>query len=50
MPGNDTYQRLIALLDTTETPYLLIDHESPGPEVPAAPKEPHRHERNACLA
>ena len=28
MPHPDTYQRLIALLDSTQTPYLLIDHDS----------------------
>ncbi|WP_431775581.1 YbaK/EbsC family protein [Streptomyces cucumeris] len=30
MPGHDTYQRLITLLDTTRTPYRLIDHEPEG--------------------
>ncbi|WP_431040785.1 YbaK/EbsC family protein [Streptomyces sp. P1-3] len=30
MPGNDTYQRLITLLDATQTPYRLIDHEPDG--------------------
>ncbi|MFI5689066.1 YbaK/EbsC family protein [Streptomyces sp. NPDC051636] len=30
MPDNDTYQRLITLLDTTQTPYQLIDHEPDG--------------------
>ncbi|MGW2250762.1 YbaK/EbsC family protein [Kitasatospora sp. NPDC001660] len=30
MPDDDTYQRLIALFDTTRTPYRLIDHEPDG--------------------
>ncbi|WP_432012215.1 YbaK/EbsC family protein [Streptomyces cucumeris] len=30
MPGHDTHQRLITLLDTTRTPYRLIDHEPEG--------------------
>ncbi|MER7792147.1 YbaK/EbsC family protein [Streptomyces sp. NPDC097640] len=30
MPDHDTYQRLITLLDTTRTPYRLIDHEPDG--------------------
>ncbi|MFI1330589.1 YbaK/EbsC family protein [Streptomyces sp. NPDC020845] len=30
MPYPDTYQRLIALFDTTQTPYRLIDHEPDG--------------------
>ncbi|ADB31106.1 YbaK/prolyl-tRNA synthetase associated region [Kribbella flavida DSM 17836] len=30
MPGDDTYQRLIALFDTTQTPYRLIDHAPDG--------------------
>lgn len=30
MSGHDTYQRLITLLDTTQTPYRLIDHEPDG--------------------
>lgn len=30
MPDNDTYQRLISLLDSTATAYELIDHEPEG--------------------
>ncbi|GII81427.1 hypothetical protein Sru01_64090 [Sphaerisporangium rufum] len=30
MPGHDTYHRLITLLDTTATPYRLIEHEPEG--------------------
>ncbi|GAB3818008.1 YbaK/EbsC family protein [Micromonospora zhanjiangensis] len=30
MPYADTYQRLIGLLDTSATPYRLIDHEPEG--------------------
>ncbi|MCO6011747.1 hypothetical protein NE236_43055 [Actinoallomurus purpureus] len=30
MPHPDTYQRLIALSDTAQTPYRLIDHEPDG--------------------
>jgi Ala-tRNA(Pro) deacylase len=30
MPYPDTYQRLMTLLDTTATPYRLIDHEPEG--------------------
>jgi Ala-tRNA(Pro) deacylase len=30
VPDNDTYQRLITLLDTTQTRYRLIDHEPDG--------------------
>ncbi|MER7756867.1 YbaK/EbsC family protein [Kitasatospora sp. NPDC097643] len=30
MPHPDTYQRLIALFDSTRTPYRLIDHEPDG--------------------
>jgi len=30
MPGHDTYQRLIDLLDRTATPYRLIDHPPEG--------------------
>ncbi|ADI04361.1 YbaK/prolyl-tRNA synthetase associated region [Streptomyces bingchenggensis BCW-1] len=30
MPDNDTYQRLINLLDSTATVYKLIDHEPEG--------------------
>ncbi|GHE38267.1 hypothetical protein GCM10018785_04880 [Streptomyces longispororuber] len=30
MSDHDTYQRLITLLDTTRTPYRLIDHEPDG--------------------
>jgi Ala-tRNA(Pro) deacylase len=30
MPDNDTYQRLINLLDSTATAYKLIDHEPEG--------------------
>jgi len=30
MPGHDTYQRLIDLLDRTATPYRLIDHAPEG--------------------
>jgi Ala-tRNA(Pro) deacylase len=30
MPADDTYQRLIDLLDSSRTPYRLIDHEPDG--------------------